>query len=151
MAAATRSAARKLWIQNAPLTRAPSALALDGTSADEEQEGVVGRLVRAMAHVVGTELRRAIQEGDDKRRENRTMVVVVDGRTEEITFNANEALFDQALKWLQRRASGENDNTATNGGLNNHLSLIGGGVSADLNDALDIAGAIANEMRLSLL
>ena len=30
-----------------------------------------------------------------------------------------------------------------------HLSLIGGGVSADVDDASDIAGAIANEMRLS--
>ena len=116
----------------------------------------MGRLVRAMAHVVGTELRRAIQERDDERRENRTMVVVVGGPTEEITFNANEALFDQALRWLQRRASGENANAATNGGLNNRrsmrrLSLIGGGVSADLDDASDISGAIANEMGLSLL
>ena len=32
-----------------------------------------------------------------------------------------------------------------------HLSLIGGGVSADLDDASDISGAIANEMGLSLL
>ena len=32
-----------------------------------------------------------------------------------------------------------------------HLSLIGVGVSADLDDASDIVGAIANEMRLSRL